>query len=70
MLLGTALRKLKKLSQPQLERCIQQCQVDIDNYKLAIRNYDEAKMRKYGLPHLVSLQEVQTAFVNELGKRT
>lgn len=69
MLVGTALRKLKKLTQAQLERCIQQCQVDIDNYKVAIRNYDENKMKKYGLPFLVSLQEVQNSFINELSKR-
>ena len=64
----TAIDKLDNLSDHQLKLMIQQCQADIVNYKKSIKNYSEAKMKKYGIPYLNKLEKRKMLFENKLYK--
>jgi len=35
---------------------LQLAQIEVDDYKLVIKNYPSDRMEKYGLPHLTDLQ--------------
>jgi len=47
-----AFKRIDKLTDIELKRCIRQLKDDIINYKIMIINYSEEKMLKCGTPYL------------------
>ena len=62
MNLITAVNKLNSLSKDELKHCIQMCQWEIDNYEQVSKNYNFAKMQKFGIPHMTKLKERKKQF--------
>jgi len=55
--IGSKLHKnISNRSKDELTHLLQLAQIEVDNYKLAIKNYPSDRMEKYGLPHLTDLQ--------------
>jgi len=66
MNIRTGIKKLKKLSVPDLNHMIQLCEIDIKNYEIIIENYPPDRIEKYGQPYLKILKQNKSTFENQL----
>lgn len=62
--------KLHEFKDGEIDHMIQQSDTEILNYKFSISNYDEVKMRDFGLPFLVRLEKFHNALLADLERRT
>ncbi|WP_144106799.1 hypothetical protein [Paraburkholderia sp. BCC1886] len=53
---GKEHRDIEKLTAGKLEHLVQLAQIEIDNYKRAIVNYSEQRMKAVGIPYLAELE--------------
>lgn len=57
-----ALKEIDTLSKEELKHCIQRVNIDIEHYKMAIKNYSPYKMKNYGIPYLQELNRRKKQF--------
>ncbi len=63
-----ALQKINKLSKKELKQAIFQAQVDIDYYKIVIKNYPPKRMKSIAIPHMKKLKDRKKQFEDALEK--
>ena len=69
MNIQTAIRKIKTLTNAELNKTVALCDIDITNYKHTIENYPPRRMEKNGIPFLNRLKRQKQLFLDELSRR-
>lgn len=64
-----AVKLVHNLTDEELFRYAQLCEVEIVNYKQTITNYSPEQMRKYGAPYIQSMRDHKATFLAELDTR-
>jgi hypothetical protein len=65
MNIHTALEKIESLTKGELLHCIQRMDIEIENYKVCMRNYTEYKMKRFGLPYMIKLKKQKKQFLEK-----
>lgn len=63
-----AFKRIDKLTDIELKRCIRQLNDEIVNYKINITNYSKEKMLKCGTPYLNKLYDLLSTFESKLNR--
>jgi hypothetical protein len=69
MYIEKAVKFVHNLTDDELFRYAQLCEVDIVNYKESIKNYTPEQMLKYGIPYIQSMKDNKATFLAELESR-
>lgn len=69
MFIEKAVKLVHTMTDDELQRYAQLCEVDIINYKETIKNYTPEQMRKYGVPYIQSMRDHKETFLHELNRR-
>lgn len=69
MQIDIAVKKVKELTESELFRYAQLCEVEVVNYKECIKNYTPEQMRRYGIPYIQNLRDKKETFLHELKLR-
>ena len=64
-----AVKLVHTMSDDELFRYAQLCEIEIINYKEAIKNYTPEQMRRHGAPYIQSLRDNKETFLHELNSR-
>lgn len=64
-----AAKLIHNLTDDELFRYAQLCEVEIVNYKTTITHYTPEQMRKYGVPYIQSMKDYKATFLAELETR-
>lgn len=69
MYIEKALKLVHNLTEDELFRYAQLCEVDIVNYRETIKHYTPEQMRRYGAPYIQSMRDNKATFLAELESR-
>lgn len=64
-----AVKLVHTMTDDELFRYAQLCEIEIINYKECIKNYTPEQMRKHGIPYIQSLKDNKATFLHELDSR-
>lgn len=69
MQIDIAVKKTKELTNDELYRYAQLCEVEVVEYKKSIQHFTPEQMRRYGIPHIQDLRDKKETFLHELRLR-
>ena len=69
MQIEIAVKKVQELTDDELHRYAQLCEVEVIEYKKSIQHFNHEQMRRYGIPHIQDLRDKKTTFIAELKSR-
>lgn len=64
-----ATKKIKDLTEDELARYAQLCEVEVIEYKKSITHFNPDQMLRYGIPHIQALRDKKETFLYELKLR-
>lgn len=64
-----AVKLVHNLTDDELHRYAQLCEVDIVEYRKTIEHYTPQQMLKYGAPYIQSMRDKKATFLHELEAR-
>lgn len=69
MYIEKAVKLAQNLTDDELFRYAQLCEVEIINYKGTIKDFTPEQMRKHGIPYIQSMRDHKETFLQELKSR-
>ncbi len=69
MNIDIAVKKVRELTEDELGRYAQLCEVEVVEYKRSIEHFTPEQMKRYGIPHIQELRDKKATFLYELKQR-
>lgn len=69
MQIEIAVKKVQELTDDELFRYAQLCEVEVIEYKKTIQHFTPEQMLKHGVPYIQSMRDKKATFLSELEAR-